>query len=177
MTESNLRSAFAGESQAHMRYLIFAERAKKNGFSNVARLFEAIAYAEQVHATNHFRNIRSKGDFLVVAGAPFGSKDIVEDLEVAIAGETFEVEEMYPAYLEVAKAQGEKGAEQSFTWALEAEKIHAELYKKAKEAAEKGNDVDFEKVWICPVCGHTAIGEPPERCPVCNSPKKMYKGF
>jgi rubrerythrin len=177
MTESNLRSAYGGESQAHMRYLIFAGRARKNGFTNVARLFEAVAYAEQVHATNHFKNIQSKGDFLVVSGALFGSRSTVEDLEAAIAGETFEVEEMYPAYLEVAKAQGERGAEQSFTWALEAEKIHAELYKKAKEAVEQGKDADFERISICSVCGHTVAGEPPERCPVCNASKEMYKAF
>lgn len=119
MTESNLRSAFAGESQAHMRYLIFADRAEKEGYANVARLFRAIAYAEQVHATNHYREL---GDINV---SP-------QNLQVAIDGESWEVEEMYPAYLAVAQLQEEKGAQRSMGYALEAEKIHAQITKRSR---------------------------------------------
>ncbi|HID56463.1 TPA: rubrerythrin family protein [Candidatus Poribacteria bacterium] len=164
MTDDNLRAAFAGESQAHMRYLIFAEKAEDEGFPNVARLFRAIAYAEQVHATNHFKTL---GDL----GA--SSKN----LEAAIGGESFEVEEMYPAYSAVAQLQEEKGAQRSIRYALEAEKIHAAMYQKAKQAVDSGKDAEIGQIYICGVCGYTGEGEPPERCPICGAPRDKFKLF
>ncbi|KUK26764.1 MAG: Rubrerythrin [Acetothermia bacterium 64_32] len=164
MTEKNLEGAFAGESQAHMRYLIFAEVAERERKPNIARLFRAIAYAEQVHATNHLRELG------MIKGTP-------QNLDVAVAGETFEVEEMYPVYNEVARFQGERGAERSTHYALEAERIHAQMYNMAKEAAEGGQDVELETVYICPVCGYTVEGEAPEYCPVCGAPRENFKGF
>ncbi len=132
MTETNLRSAFAGESQAHIRYKIFAERAEKSGWPNVARLFNAISLAERIHAGNHFRNILSKGGFQTVSAAVFGARNTSEDLQACIDGETFEINEMYPAYKAVAQFQGEKAAETTFTWALEAEKIHAQSVQESQ---------------------------------------------
>jgi len=164
MTESNLQSSFAGESQAHMRYLIFADRAEKEGYANLARLFRAIAYAEQVHATNHYKEL----------GAINSS---AENLRVAIDGESYEVNEMYPAYLAVAQLQGEKGAQRSMGYALEAEKIHAQMYKEAKEAAAKGVDRELGAIYICQICGHTVEGEPPEKCPVCGAKRQRYVKF
>jgi len=86
---------------------------------------------------------------------------------------------MYPAYIEVAKFQGEKEAEQSFTWAYRAEQIHAELYKEAKKYVDEGKDWPLKgKVWICSVCGHTYVGdEPPGKCPVFGVPQDRYVGF
>ena len=83
------------------------------------------------------------------------------------------------AYIEVAKLQGEQEAVRSFTWALEAEKIHAKLYREAKEYVDKGQDWPLEGyVWICPVCGHTYVGrEPPEKCPICGAPREKYVKF
>jgi len=164
MTEKFLNEAFAGESMAHMKYQIFSEIAEKEGFSNIARLFKAISYAEQVHATNHFRNLGNIGK-------------TSENLQSGIDGETFEVEEMYPVYNNIAKLQGEKGAEISTHYALEAEKIHSELYKMAKDLAEKNKDIEKEDIYICPVCGFTHIGEPPDKCPVCGAPKDKFKKF
>jgi len=164
MTESNLKSAFAGESQAHMRYLIFADRAEKEGYANLARLFRAIAYAEQVHATNHYKELG-------------GINTSVENLQAAIDGETHEVNEMYPAYLAVAELEEEKGAIRSTSWALEAEKIHAQMYKEAEGAVEKGVDPELGAIYICQVCGHTAEGEPPEKCPVCGAKRQKYVKF
>lgn len=164
MTENDLLTAFAGESQAHMRYRIFAERARKEGFPNIARLFEAISFAEQVHATNHYREL----------GQIKGS---VDNLQVAIDGETFEVEEMYPAYDAVARLQGEKGAERSINYALEAEKIHAALYGDAKEAAASGKDIAAAPVQICEICGHTVVGDAPDKCPICGAVKNRFRAF
>lgn len=164
MTRENLDAAFAGESQAHMKYLAFAAKAAREGKPNISRLFQAIAHAEQVHAINHLKELAGLGD-------------TVANLEAAISGENFEVEEMYAAYLEVADLQAEKGARQSMTYAIEAEKIHAAMYADAKKAAEAGEDADIDTVHICPVCGFTHIGEPPDRCPVCNARKERFKAF
>jgi rubrerythrin len=164
MTQQNLQSAFAGESQAHMRYLIFAEIAEKEGKPNIARLFKAIAYAEQVHAKNHLEVLGGIGKTL-------------KNLEAAIGGETFEVDEMYPAYNEVAKLQGENEAQRSTHYALEAEKIHAQLYTKAKDAVEKDKDLEIGKVYICPKCGYTVEEEAPEYCPICGVKREEFKEF
>ncbi len=180
MTRDALLGAFAGESMAHMRYLIFADVAEREKFPNVARLFRAVAYAEFVHARNHYNNLRDyKEDFKVAAGTPAGPGNTSKNLELGIMGEEYEVNEMYPVYMEIAKFQGFKGAEQSFHYAYEAEKIHAQLYREAKSYVDQGQDWPLKgKVWICPVCGHTYVGdEPPERCPICNVPKDRYVGF
>ncbi|MEM1539475.1 MAG: rubrerythrin family protein [Candidatus Bathyarchaeia archaeon] len=164
MTEENLKSAFAGESQAHMRYLIFAEKAEEEGFPNVARLFRAIAYAEQVHATNHYNTLGM-------------IRSSVENLQTAIEGENHEVDEMYPAYSAVAKLQEEKGALRALDWALQAEKIHAAMYQKAKQAMEGGKDLKIGPVYICKACGYTVEGQEPDRCPVCGAPKGRFQKF
>ncbi|ABL79001.1 rubrerythrin family protein [Thermofilum pendens] len=180
ITRDLLLSAFGGESMAHMRYLVFAEIADREGFPNVARLFRAIAYAEFVHAKNHYGNLGDyKEAFPVYAGTPAGPGTTSKNLELAIMGEEYEVNEMYPAYIEVARFQGEKGAERSFRWALEAEKIHAKLYREAKASVDQGKDWPIDgKVWVCPVCGHTYVGpEPPEKCPICGAPREKYQGF
>lgn len=164
MTEKALQEAFAGESMAHMKYLIFSEIAEKEGLPNIARLFKAIAYAEQVHATNHARNLGI-------------TKKTPDNLQTGIDGETYEVEEMYPVFNNTAKFQNEKGAEQSTHYALEAEKIHMKMYTEAKASAEKGKDIDIKEIYICPVCGFTHIGKPPEYCPVCGAPSSKFRKF
>lgn len=177
MTESNLRSSYAGESQANMRYNIYAERAERNGFKNVARLFRAIAYAESIHASNHYRNIMTKGGANSDSAAIFGTRTTSEDLQAGIDGETFEVNEMYPAYRAVAVSQSEKAAEITFTWALEAEKMHAGLYMKAKQAIDSGKDPDLGPIQVCILCGYTVEGPIPDKCPVCNAKKEQFKTF
>lgn len=178
MTDEFLHSAYGGESMAHMRYLYWGTLAQKEGFSNIAKLFEAIAYAESVHANNHFKEIAGEiGDSSVTSGAVFGVKKTVDNLQGAINGELHEVEQMYPAYLNVAKMQEEKGAERSFHFALEAEKIHAAMFAQAQDAAKEGKDMEFDSVYICPICGHTILDGAPDNCPVCGAKKELYKKF
>jgi len=178
MTAANLRSAFGGESMAHMRYLIWADKADVEGFGNVARLFRAISRAEQAHATGHFQAMRDvAGSFDVTAGGGFGLGGTSENLAGAIEGENFEVQEMYPAYLAVAEAQAERAAIRSMSFALSAERIHAAMYTKAKEAVDGGQDVELGTVQICSVCGHTLEGDAPDRCPICNAAKEKYIAF
>ena len=174
MTESNLISAFAGESQAHMRYMIYADRAETSGYNNIARLFRAIAYAERVHAGNHYKNIQHMGDITTVSGALFGSRTTSEDLQNGIDGEHYEIEEMYPAFMEVAKVQEEYAAEISFRYAWEAEKTHAAFYERAKDAADQDMDLELDDMGVCAVCGYTVEGEPPERCPICKAKRERF---
>ncbi|MBU0493304.1 MAG: rubrerythrin family protein [Chloroflexi bacterium] len=164
MTEDNLKAAFAGESQAHMKYLAFAEQAEKKGLAEIGRLFRATSYAEQIHAHGHLRILGSVGD-------------VVENLGAAVGGENFEVAEMYPAYIAAADAQEEKSARRSFDWALQAEKTHANLYARAKEAAQNGQDVKLGQVHVCSVCGWTGEGEPPDKCPLCGAKKEKFVLF
>lgn len=178
MTSDFLHSAYGGESMAHMRYLIWSEIAKKEGFPNIAKLFEAISYAEQVHASNHFREIGgATSDSTVTSGGVFGSNKTVDNLQGAINGELHEVEQMYPVYLNAAEFQNEIGAKRSFHFALEAEKIHAQLFKQAQAAAKEGKDMELKAVYICPVCGHTILDGTPDNCPVCGAKKEMYRKF
>jgi len=178
MTAANLRSAFGGESMAHMRYLVWAERAEMERFANVGRLFRAISRAEQAHATGHFRAMsKISGSFAVGAAGGFGLAGTAENLQGAIEGELFEVREMYPAYLAVADAQGEKGAQRSMTYAVTAEKIHAKMFAKARQAVEAGADMKLGDVQICTVCGHTVEGRLPDKCPICGSLAKAFQTF
>lgn len=164
MTKENLKAAFAGESQAHMKYILFADKAEEEGYKNMARLFRAIAFAERVHAANHLQTLN-------------GINLTIENLDVAMEGERFEVNEMYPAYKVVAELQDEKKAVKSINYALEAEKIHEALYAEAKEAAKGGKDIDGRDIFICPVCGHTVLGQAPARCPICGVLGEKFKKF
>jgi len=164
MTKEFLEAAFAGESMAHMRYLIFAEKAEKDRQPNLARLFRAIAYAEQVHATNHYRELGKIG----AAGA---------NLQTCIDGEHYEVAEMYPVYHSAAEFQNEPGAARSTHYALEAEKIHEKMYGDAQTVAAGGADIEIDTVRICPVCGYTVEGTAPEFCPVCGAKGAVFQAF
>jgi rubrerythrin len=157
-TEENLQEAFAGESQANRRYLAFAKKADKEGYPQVAKLFRAAAEAETVHAHAHLQALG-------------GVKSTRENLEAAVAGETHEFNKMYPAMIAEAKEAGAKSAERSFSYANEVEQVHASLYQKALDNLDNPESVDYH---VCSVCGYTCEGEPPDKCPVCNSGKKAF---
>ena len=161
-SEENLKAAFAGESQANRKYLAFAKKADKDGFPQVAKIFRAAAEAETVHAHNHLRELG-------------GIKSTPENIRGAIEGEHHEFTKMYPEFLEDAKSEGNKGAERTFNLANEVEKIHHELYTNALEAVDSGKDLKKQDVYICPVCGYTVEGEPPDKCPVCGAVKKVFQ--
>lgn len=178
MTQDNLRSAFGGESQAHMRYRIWAEKAEKDGFPNVARLFMATSDAEQVHATLHFKALKDvKGSFPVLSGGGFGLGTTSENLQGGIDGEMFEVLQMYPAYISVAEMQEEKAAVQAMKYAVAAEQVHADCYTKAKEFVDAGKDLEAEHILMCPVCGFISLTGEEDRCPLCNAKKEIFKAY
>lgn len=153
-TTANLLEAFAGESQANRRYLAFAKKAEEEGFTQVARLFRAAAEAETVHAHAHLRALKGVGA-------------TADNLKEAVEGETHEFKNMYPGMIAEAEAEGEKEALRSFNYANTVEETHAELYQKALDSL--GGDMGDYPYYVCPVCGHTAEKEAPERCPVCNA--------
>jgi rubrerythrin len=178
MTEQNLINAFGGESQANMRYLHFANQAEKENFPNVARLFRAIAHAEFIHAGDHYRELSHlDGGFVANSMAAFGPGDTSKNLHLAIMGEEFEITEMYPAYIEVARSQGEKNAQRSFEWAYGTEKKHKELFERAQKAVSSSQDAELGTIQVCEVCGYTLEGDAPDRCPLCNATKDKFTGF
>ena len=154
-TESNLKEAFAGESQANRKYLAFAKKAEQEGFSNVARLFRAAAEAETIHALGHL-------------GALGGVGSTLDNVRAAMAGETYEFAEMYPPMLEQAMTDNHQ-AGRMFSLALKAEAVHAKLYQMALEALQQGRDLAEVDFYLCPVCGNIEIGKAPDTCPICGA--------
>ena len=157
-SEQNLKEAFAGESQANRKYLAFAKQADKEGYKQAAKLFRAAAEAETIHAHSHLNALN-------------GVKTTAENLKAAIEGETYEFKSMYPAMIEAAKAEGNKTAERSFTFANEVEKVHAALYQKALDNLSALPETD---IYVCSICGYTCETQPPESCPVCKAKSKAF---
>jgi rubrerythrin len=158
-TEKNLKAAFAGESQANRKYLAFAAKAQEEGYIAAAKLFRAASEAEAIHALSELKALG-------------GIKSTAENLKEAIEGETYEFTEMYPDFIETAEAEGNNQAKRAFNFANEAEKVHAELYKKALAALEAKEDIDY---YICPVCGYIHEKEAPEKCPICGAKGTSFK--
>lgn len=161
-TKGNLKSAFAGESQANQKYLAYADKAERDGYPVVARLFRGVAAAESIHAKNHLKALEG------------GIKTTIENLTDAQGGEDYEVTTMYPPMIAEAEADGDKKAARSMHFALEVEKVHYELYGQAIAAVTDGNDLADAKIHVCPVCGHTVIGDAPDDCPVCGCKGERY---
>jgi len=159
-SEDALKEAFAGESQANRKYLAFAEKAKKDGKPQTARMFLAAADAETVHAHNHLRALK-------------GIKSTKENLQEAIAGETHEFKTMYPEMIKSAQEEANKEAERSFQYANDVEKVHAELYQKLLNNLE-GEQEEYP-YYVCPICGFTAEKNAPDNCPVCSTKGTMFK--
>lgn len=159
-TTENLQEAFAGESQANRRYLAFAKAAEKEGYTQIAKLFRAVAAAETVHAHNHLRLL---GEI----------QDTASNLRAAQAGESYEVVSMYPEFIHKAETEGEKKALTSFKWAWEVEKEHEILFQQA--LANLGGAAQDLEIWVCPVCGSTHVGVRPDKCPVCGTPGERFE--
>ena len=160
-TQENLAVAFAGESQANRKYLAFARQADKEGLSQIAKLFRAAAEAETLHAHAHLANMGGVGTTL-------------QNLEAAVAGETYEFTEMYPPMVAQAEQEGHK-AKKMLDFANRAEKVHAGLFRQALEALKAGKDLSQMEVYLCPFCGDVEFGVPPEKCPICGAPGAKFQ--
>jgi rubrerythrin len=148
----NLMEAFAGESQASRKYWAYAKKAEAEGRKNAAKLFRAASEAETLHAQWH---LKAAGKLLSTA----------ENLQDAVNGETYEFETMYPEFIKNAEAEGNKEAIKTYTYAMEAEKVHAKLYKEALENIDETEEVFY---YLCPVCGNIEKSVP-EKCHICNT--------
>jgi rubrerythrin len=159
-TPENLKTAFAGESQANRKYLAFARKAEEDGFPNVARLFRTTAEAETIHALAHLEALG-------------GIRSTRENLEEAIGGETYEYSQMYPPMLTRA-VQDKHAARRMFGYAVQAEAVHAKLYQTALDAVRAGQDLREGQIFLCPVCGHVEVGGAPDACPICGALQEEF---
>lgn len=159
-TQDNLKEAFAGESQAHQKYRAFAKKAEGDGFPNVGRLFRTTAEAERIHAEGHLR-------------AQDGVGSTAENLQAAVGGETFEYTQMYPPMLAQAQADNHR-AKTMFGFAVKAEEVHAQLYKRALEMVQHGEDLKETDFFLCPFCGYIEFGKAPAACPVCGAKAEKF---
>ena len=165
-TEANLMTAFAGESQARNKYTYYASKAKKDGYLQIAQIFEETANNEKEHAKIWFKLLHD-------GGIP----TTVENLKDAAEGENYEWTEMYAEFAVVAKEEGFDHIAALFEMVAKIEKEHEERYKKLLANIDGG--VVFSKdndiVWICSNCGHIHIGKKaPEICPVCAHPQAYF---
>ncbi len=165
-TEANLRSAFAGESQAHTKYLYFASKAKKEGYEQIASLFAETARNEKEHAKIWFKLLHD------------GMPDTTANLVDAASGENFEWTDMYKTFAEEARAEGFTRIANLFEAVGAIEKEHEERYRRLLANIEEGIvfSRDGEQIWQCSNCGHIVVGKKaPEVCPVCDHPKAYFQ--
>jgi rubrerythrin len=161
-TEANLQQAFGGESMANRRYLFFAEKAEKEGYPGVARLFRAAAEAETVHARNH-----------LLAMDAIGTTQ--DNLTAASIGEHQEFTRMYPPFIEKAKEERNERAVKTFDYANKVEKIHYTYYEEALATLKEGKQFEERTYYICQVCGNMVTGSAPDKCPICGTGGTAFK--
>ncbi|MCY3023919.1 MAG: rubrerythrin family protein [Planctomycetota bacterium] len=152
-TADNLKAAFAGESQANRKYLAFAKKAEADGLAQIAKLFRAAAEAESVMK---------------------GVGTTAENLQAAIEGEGYEFQTMCPEFVAAAEAEGNKPAVMSFRNAMAVEQTHRKLYSEALASLKASKDLPKSAIYVCSVCGHTAVGSAPDKCPVCGAMKDRF---
>ncbi len=194
VTLQNLQTAYNGESNAHARYLAFAQKADQEGYGQVASLFRAAARAEEIHAANHAAVIKEMG------GTPAATietpivKSTKENLEAALKGEEYESREMYPAFLREARrepafepnrphsqvrkhraVEANNEAARTFRLAKTAEAEHAKLFANALKDLDSLKGTSKKTYYVCSVCGYTAARLDFIRCPSCAFPRHVYQ--
>ena len=166
-TEQNLMTAFAGESQARNKYTFFASQAKKDGYEQIAAIFQETADNEKEHAKLWFK---------LLNGGAIGSTE--ENLKAAAAGENYEWTDMYAEFAKTAKEEGFARIAYLFEEVGKIEKEREERYLKLLENVKEGKvfEAGEVKIWKCRNCGHIVVGtSAPEVCPVCNHPKAFFE--
>ena len=165
-TEANLMAAFAGESQARNKYTYYASKAKKDGYVQIANIFEETAANEKEHAKIWFKLLHD------------GMPDTIENLKDAAAGENYEWTDMYATFAKEAREEGFTKIAYLFEAVGKIEKEHEERYRKLLANIE--GDLVFSRdgdcIWQCANCGHIHVGKKaPEVCPVCDHPKSFFQ--
>jgi rubrerythrin len=179
-TEKNLLKAFAGESQARNRYTFFASKAKKDGYEQIAAIFEETALQEKEHAKRFFKFLEG-GDVEITAAFPAGViGETLDNLKASAFGEKHEWNELYPTFAKVARDEGFIDVAKTFEAISVSEKYHERRYNAL--AANVGKNKVFKKdskiMWRCRNCGYIHEGnEAPEECPACRHPRAYFEVF
>ena len=166
-TEKNLMKAFQGESEARNKYTYFASKAKKDGYEQIASIFEESANNEKEHAKMWFKELHN-GEV----------PETIDNLKSAVEGENYEWTNMYEEFAKTAEKEGFKAIANKFRLVAAIEKEHEERFKKLLENVEKGLvfSKDGDKIWICRNCGHVCVGKnAPKVCPVCAHPQSYFE--
>ena len=166
-TEKNLEAAFAGESQARNKYTYFASKAKKDGFEQIAAIFEETANNEKEHAKMWYKELHG--------GAV---EDTATNLQAAADGENYEWTDMYAGFAKVAREEGFEDLAVKFEQVAAIEKTHEERYRKLLSNVEEKKvfSKDGDTIWVCRNCGHIVVGKTaPEICPVCSHPQAYFE--
>lgn len=165
-TAKNLMTAFSAECMARVKYSLYGERARTDGYEEIGDIFDTISGNEYAHARLLLRSMLGKG------------VDTLANLNDSERGENFEQSEMYPSYATVAESEGFTDIAQTFRLLAEIEKSHEQIYSGLIKKMEKGEVFKSDKktAWICLNCGHIYEGtEPPLRCPTCSHPQSYFK--
>lgn len=177
-TEKNLLAAFAGESQARNRYTFFASKAKKEGYEQIAAIFQETADNEKEHAEVFFKHLQG-GDVKIMAEYPAGVIGTTEEnLLAAAEGEKMEWGTLYPNFAKTAEKEGFPKVAESFKEIAEVEEQHEKRYRKLRENIQKDRVFKRDKVvkWKCRNCGYVHEGtEAPKVCPACKHPQSYYE--
>ena len=179
-TEKNLLTAFAGESQARNRYTYFASQAKKEGYVQIAAIFEETANQEKEHAKRLFKFLEG-GEVEITGGFPAGKiGTTLENLKDSAGGENYEHTQMYPGFAKVAREEGFNEIACVMEAIAVAEKYHEARYNAMARNIEEGKvfKKDAPVKWRCRNCGYVHEGtEPPEKCPACAHPKGYFEAM
>jgi len=175
-TKEALKTLIAGEEEAVAKYTAFNKKAKEEGFSGVAKLFEALIFAENIHIKNHRNALKEEfsSDFVeeIIANKT------IDNLQEAINGEVEENKTLYPNLIKSIKKEGKElyveVAKLSMEWAMKAESVHSKLLKQALKLVKNGKDFEFSTIKVCRVCGNVIIEENEEPCEICGHDYKFF---
>jgi len=174
-TVDNLKDAITGETTASAKYLAYSKKAKEEGFTKIALLFEAASKSEGIHANNHRAVLEQMGITMDKVNPKYEVKSTKENLQDAINGESYEVATMYPDFIKTANEGNANLAVISFNYAYQTEKKHNELYKDALEKLNNKKESTLtSNYYVCPTCGNTYAGQAPNRCGISMTSKDRF---
>lgn len=174
-TLDNLKAAITGETTASAKYAAYAQKAKEEKLDAIAMLFKAASKAEAIHAKKHTEVLKAMGATMDPITPQFTVKSTKENLQDAIKGESYEVDSMYPGFIQKAKDEKKDDAVTSFDRAMQVEMVHKELYTAALAALEKNDMKGLSDAYsVCTVCGNTFGADVPDVCGICGVGKDKF---
>lgn len=174
-TIKNLKDAIKGETTASKKYAEYSKKAKEEGLNSIAKMFEATSKSESIHAQNHISALEQLGEKPDAVEPQFEVKSTKDNLMDAIKGETYEVTQMYPAFLSVAEDGKVTIATISFNYAMKTEERHKAIYENALDKLQNGKENTLStEYYVCPTCGNTYDTQPPNRCGISMTSKDRF---